>query len=326
MGLHVDFGLKYMKLIQNKIDALKKDRNAVILAHYYQRPEVQEVADVIGDSLHLSLAAQRSTADVILFAGVRFMAETAKILNPERIVLMPDTEASCSLVEQSPVHAYTEFIDKHPGHAVVTYINSDVAIKALSDWICTSSNAEQIIAQIPAEVPILFGPDMHLGDYLKRKTGRDMVLWQGVCEVHDTFDLKKILGLKALHPDAMIIAHPECSFAVLEQAQVVGSTSLLISYVAEHPDHKYIVATEVGVFREMQRRAPHVQLIPAPPRHHTECACGECPHMKRNTLEAVAAALETLSPQVEIPLELRLRALQPLERMLALGTTPVASK
>lgn len=307
-----------MSDIVAQIRSIKERRNAVILAHYYQRPEVQDVADVIGDSLQLALEAQRTEADVILLAGVRFMAETAKLLNPDKIVILPSLDASCSLVEQSPPEAYKAFIDAHPGHAVVSYVNSSLEVKAMSDLVCTSTNAEHVISTLPPDMPIVFGPDKHLGQWLHEHTGRNIVCWDGYCEVHEAFDLQKIARLKDRYPAAVVLAHPECTGPILNVADVVGSTSALLRYVVDHPEHTFIVATEVGILNQMRHAAPLANLIPAPPRHVTECACSECPHMKVNTLDMIYDALLTLQPRMEIAPDMLERARRPILRMFEL--------
>ncbi len=303
--------------IAHDIQDLKVRRRAVILAHYYQDSEIQSVADWVGDSLQMAAMAQRADADVILIAGVRFMAETAKLLNPDKIVLAPTLDASCSLVEQSPPEAYRRFIAHHPNHEIVTYVNSSLELKAMSDVVCTSSNAESIIRGVPAGRPILFGPDKNLGRWLAERTGRTIVTWKGHCDVHDVFDAMQISRLKDRVPESVILAHPECTEAVLTISDVIGSTSHLLSYVSEHPYCTFIVATEVGILVEMKKAAPKATLIPAPPKHITECACSECPHMKKNTLTLIRDALETLRPQIEIEDDILERARAPILRMFA---------
>lgn len=300
-----------------RIKRLKKERNAVILAHYYQDPDIQDVADYIGDSLGLSQEAARSEADVILFAGVHFMAETAKILNPGRVVLLPDLEAGCSLADSCPAPLFREFKKKYPDHVVVSYINCSAAVKAESDYICTSSNAVKIVEAIPADKKIIFAPDKNLGRYVIQQTGRDMVLWQGACIVHETFSEKKLMQLQMSHPDAEVIAHPECEAPVLARADYVGSTTALLNYAVQSPKKKFIVVTESGILHQMQKAAPDKIFIPSPP--NANCACNECPYMRRNTLEKVAAALEKMEPRIEISQELREQALVPIQRMLDLS-------
>lgn len=300
-----------------KIARLKKERNAVILAHYYQNPDIQDVADYLGDSLGLSQEAAKTKADVILFAGVHFMAETAKILNPTKKVLLPDLEAGCSLADSCPVGAFREFKKQHPGHVVVSYINCTAEVKAESDYICTSSNAVKIVNSIPKDQKIIFAPDKNLGRYVIQQTGREMVLWPGACIVHETFSEKKLLQLKMEHPDAEVIAHPECEEHILRQAKFIGSTTALLNYAVKSEKKKFIVVTEAGIIHQMEKAAPGKTFIPSPP--NANCACNECPYMRRNTLEKVAAALETLSPEISLPEELRVKALKPIERMLTLS-------
>ena len=300
-----------------EIRRLKRERNAVLLAHYYQDSEIQDLADVIGDSLQLSQAAQRTRADVILFAGVEFMAETAKILNPDRVVLVPDTKAGCSLADGCPVEPFRAWKARFPGAVVVSYINCSAAVKAESDWICTSSNAEKVVRAIPEDKQILFAPDKNLGSFLIKKTGRPMELWPGSCIVHETFSLRKLEALRVKHPRAELIAHPECEEAVLELASFIGSTSALLDYVARSGAPEYIVATEPGILHQMQKIAPGKTLIPAPPE--ANCACNECPFMRLNTPEKIYLALRDLSPRLELPEDLRQRAKVPIDRMLSLS-------
>lgn len=300
-----------------EIRRLKRERNAVFLAHYYQESEVQELADVIGDSLQLAQAAQKTQADVILFAGVHFMAETAKILNPERIVLVPDMKAGCSLADGCPPDRFRAWKAKYPDAVVVSYINCSAAVKAESDWICTSSNAEKVVRAIPADKQILFAPDKNLGRYLIKKTGRDMKLWPGSCIVHETFSMKKLEELRVRYPNAEIIAHPECEEHLLELAHFIGSTSALLNYAEKTTATELIVVTESGILHQMQKRVPHKTLIPAPPE--ASCACNECPFMRLNTPEKVYLALRDLTPRLEMDEELRLRAKLPIDRMLALS-------
>ncbi len=307
-----------------EIERLKVERKAVILAHYYQDPDLQDIADHLGDSLALAQAARAAKdAEVILFLGVHFMAETAKILCPDKTVVLPDLEAGCSLADACPPEKLAAWRREHPDHVVVTYINSTAATKALSDWICTSSNAQRVIDAIPKEKPILFCPDKNLGAWLAKTCGREMELWPGTCIVHETFSERKILALLSEHPDAELIAHPECEEAVLRHAHFVGSTSKLLKRVVEGEAKKYIVATETGILHEMRKRAPDKILFEAPTEEHMRedgtCGCRECPYMKLNTLEKAYLALRDLRPRIEIDEELRRRALRPLERMLALG-------
>lgn len=287
----------------------------MILAHYYQEPDIQDIADHVGDSLELARHAQKSSARVILFAGVHFMAEGAKILNPSRKVLMPDLRAGCSLSDSCPPEAFARFRAKYPDHFVVSYINCSAGIKAQSDVICTSSNAVKIIERIPRGRGIIFAPDRNLGAYVARQTGREMVLWQGACIVHETFSERKIAELQVHHPDAELIAHPECEPGLLAKAQFIGSTSALLKHAVASPKTKFIVATEEGILHQMRKGAPQKTFIGAPP-NNDNCSCNECPFMKLNTLEKVAAALRDEKPEITVPKELRLKALKPLERML----------
>jgi quinolinate synthase len=305
-----------------EIARLKRERKAVILAHYYQDPDIQDIADHLGDSLELAKRARDAKdAEVILFCGVHFMAETAKIVNPQKIVIIPDLKAGCSLAEQCPADQLRAWKQRHPEHYVVMYINCSAATKAESDIICTSSNAEKIIRSVPAGRPILFGPDKNLGAFLQKKTGRPMDLWPGACMVHETFSSMKIAALKAKHPDAKFIAHPECEDHVLLLADFVGSTSKLLEFVQTDGGRKYIVGTETGILHTMHKAAPDKELIPVPYEDRSAACqgCNACPHMKLNTLEKIHLALRDLQPRIEMPEELRLRALVPLERMLAIS-------
>lgn len=300
----------------DEILRLKKERNAVILAHFYQESEIQDLADHVEDSLGLARRAQKTPADVIAFAGVHFMAETAKILNPHKVVVVPDLEAGCSLAESCPPDQFEAFKKKHPNHVIISYINCTAAIKAMSDVICTSSNAEKIVSQIPKDRPIIFAPDRNLGQYLIKKTGRDMILWNGTCIVHEIFSEKKIVQLKVRHPDALVIAHPECEPHVLKHADFIGSTSKLLQFVQDNPAKEFIVVTEVGILHQMQKKAPDKLLIAAPPDN--SCACNECPHMKKNTLEKLYLCLRDLKPQITIPPEILPGAVKSLQRMFEL--------
>jgi quinolinate synthase len=303
--------------IEADIQRLKKERNAVILAHYYQESEIQDVADFIGDSLQLAQAAAKTEADVICFAGVHFMAETAKILNPQRTVVLPDLEAGCSLASGCPADRFAAWIARYPGAKVVSYINCTAEVKALSDYIVTSSNAEKIVRSIPESETVLFAPDRNLGAYLQKKIGRKMHLWPGSCIVHETFSLRKLVGLMERHPQALVIAHPECEEALLEKAHYIGSTTALLKYAVSSPAREFIVVTEAGILHQMQKQAPDKTFIPAPP--DANCACNECPFMKKNTLEKVQASLRDLTPQIEMSAELLEKARRPIERMLALS-------
>jgi len=298
------------------IEGLKRDLNAVVLAHFYQDPDIQDVADFIGDSLQLAREAARTEADVIVFCGVHFMAETAKILNPDRLVLLPDLKAGCSLADGCPAPAFRRFLDRHPDHFVVSYVNCSAEVKAMSDVIVTSSNAKTIIDRIPPERPIVFAPDQHLGRYLIQQTGRDMVLWPGACQVHEIFSEKRILQLKTRHPEAEIIAHPECEAAVLRHADHIGSTRSLLEHVVASPASAFIVATEPGIIHQMERRTEgqNKRFIPAPP--DSSCACNECPHMRLNTLEKLYLSMRLRSPRLEMPADLIEKARVPIDRML----------
>ena len=303
--------------LEAEIRRLKRERNAVILAHYYQDGEIQDLADYIGDSLQLAQAAKKTDADVIVFCGVHFMAETAKILNPTRTVVLPDLDAGCSLAACCPIDKFRAWQARYPDSVTISYINCSADVKAASDLICTSSNAEKIVRSVPPEKRILFGPDKNLGRYVMQQTGREMVLWQGSCLVHETFSEKKLIALKTRHPNAQIIAHPECEQPVLKMAEFIGSTSALLKYATENPAKEFIVATEPGIIHQMEKAAPDKTFIPAPPNGN--CACNECPYMRLNTLEKLYVALRDLSPRIEMSEELRAAALQPIERMLALS-------
>ncbi len=296
------------------IEKLKKEKNAVILAHYYQENDIQDVADFIGDSLGLAQQAAKTKADIIVFAGVHFMAETAKILNPGKKVLLPDLRAGCSLADSCPPDKFAAFKAAHPGHIVITYINCTAEIKALSDIICTSSNAEQIVRSLPPDQKIIFAPDKNLGKYIMKKTGRDMALWDGSCMVHEIFSLEKITRLKAKHPDAKFIAHPECEEAVLQLADFIGSTTALLNYTKTDSAQTYIVGTETGIMHQMEKESPGKTFIPAPPTN--SCACNECPHMKLNTLEKLYQCLRDEKPEITMPEELRVKAEMPIRKML----------
>jgi quinolinate synthase len=303
--------------LEDEIQRLKKERRAVLLAHYYQEGDVQDVADFLGDSLQLAQEAKKTDADVILFAGVHFMAETAKILNPQKIVVVPDLEAGCSLADGCPADRFRAWRARHPGAVSITYINCSAAVKAESDYICTSSNAEKIVRAIPEDKTILFAPDKNLGRYLEQKLGRKMVLWQGSCIVHETFSERKLIALLERHRGAELIAHPECEEPILRRATYVGSTTALLKYATKSSAREIIVATESGILHQMTKAAPEKTVIPLPP--DGSCACNECPHMRRNTLEKVYLALRDLAPRIDMPVELRERAKVPIDRMLALS-------
>ena len=299
------------------IQELKRSLNAVILAHYYQDSEIQDVADFIGDSLELSRRAASTDADVIVFAGVHFMAETAKILNPNKLVLLPDLAAGCSLADSCPPDKFAAFKAKYPDHIVISYINCTAEIKALSDIICTSSNAVKIVKQIPLEQGIIFAPDRNLGRYVMQQAERELVLWQGSCIVHETFSEKKLIQLKVNYPNAEIIAHPECEESVLQHADFIGSTSALLKYTGESQSTQFIIATEPGIIHQMQKAQPNKEFIPAPPLNN--CACNECPHMRLNTLEKLYLAMKTRSPEITMSEDIRLAALRPMQRMLEMS-------
>jgi len=304
--------------LEDGIRRLKAEKNAVILAHYYQESEIQDLADFVGDSLQLSQAAARTQADVIAFCGVHFMAETAKILNPDKIVVVPDLEAGCSLADGCPAPVFARWLESYPGHTVVSYINCSAEVKALSDIICTSSNAVKIVKALAGE-KVVFAPDKYLGAFVRKQTGRDdIVLWQGTCMVHEVFSEKRLIELMVKHPDADVIAHPECPEAILRHAHHVASTSGLITYAKNSPKQTFIVATEAGILHKMAAEAPGKTLIPAPPEDET-CACNLCPHMRRNTLEKLYLALRDLRPQVDVPEPVRVRALKPIQRMLEMS-------
>src|SRR3954470_14797635 len=300
--------------LEGRIQALKKKLNAVILAHYYQEGEIQDVADFVGDSLALAQQAAKTSADVIIFCGVHFMAETAKILNPSRQVLLPDLNAGCSLADRCPPDAFQAFRAKYPDHFVVTYVNSSAAVKAMSDVICTSSNATKVVARIPEGRPILFAPDQHLGRYVSKQTGRDMVLWPGSCMVHEIFSERELVKLMTRHPEAEVVAHPECEEPVLRHAHYIGSTKGILEHVVHSPKRQFIVVTEAGILHQMRKQAPGKELIAAPPDNG--CSCNECPHMKLNTMEKLYRCMRDRAPELTLPAELQQAALRPLQRML----------
>lgn len=300
-----------------EIKRLKKEKNAVILAHYYQDDDIQDVADYRGDSLGLAQQAEKTTADMIVFAGVHFMAETAKLLNPDKKVVLPDLRAGCSLADSCPPDKFRAFREAHPDHVVISYINCTAEIKALSDIICTSSNAVKVVESVPADKKIIFAPDKNLGAYVMKKTGREMVLWNGTCMVHEIFSLDKIRKLKEQHPQAKVIAHPECEEHVLDAADFIGSTTALLNYTVSDSSREYIVVTEPGIIHQMQLASPLKTFIPAPPEN--SCACNECPHMKLNTLEKLYLCMKNEVPEVIIPEPIASRALLPLKRMLEIS-------
>ncbi len=298
-----------------EIARLKKQMNAVILAHYYQEADIQDIADFIGDSLQLAQAAKKTQADVIVFCGVHFMAETAKILNPNRTVIIPDMDAGCSLADGCPGPEFARFKAQHPDHFVVSYINCSAEVKALSDVICTSSNAVKIVSRIPKDRPIIFAPDKHLGAYVEKQTGRKMLLWNGTCQVHETFSERKLIDLKTRHPKAKVIAHPECTAPVLNLADHIGSTKALLEFTAKSDAKEFIVVTEPGIIHQMEKAAPGKSFIPAPPEDES-CSCNECPYMRLNTLDKIYVAMRDRKPTIEMGEALRVKALKPLELML----------
>jgi quinolinate synthase len=297
-----------------EIEKLKKEKNAIILAHYYQEPDIQDIADYIGDSLGLSQEAAKTDADVIVFAGVHFMAETAKILSPNKTVLLPDVKAGCSLADSCPPHLFRKFKEKYPDHLVITYVNCTAELKALSDIVCTSTNAVQIVESLPKDQKIIFGPDRNLGAYVAKKTGRDLVLWNGACMVHEIFSQEKITKLKERHPNAKFIAHPECEEVVLKMADYIGSTTGLLKYTITNPATEFIVATESGIIHQMEKANPTKTFIPAPPNN--SCACNDCPYMKRNTLEKLYLCIKNGLPEVTVPEHIIEQARKPIQRML----------
>jgi quinolinate synthase len=315
LNLKVDPALDLIK----EINYLKKKKNAVILAHYYQNADIQDIADYIGDSLGLAQEAQKTKSDIILFAGVHFMAETAKILNPSKKVLIPDLKAGCSLADSCPPDEFSAFKAKHPDHIVITYINCTADIKALSDIICTSSNAVQIVQSLPKDQKIIFAPDKNLGAYINKKTGRDMVLWDGACMVHEIFSLEKLIKLKIQHPKALVLAHPECEAPILEQADFIGSTTAILNYSKKSEHKEFIVVTETGILHQMQKNSPGKTFIPAPPNNN--CACNDCPYMKLNTLEKIYVALLHEQPELIMSNEMIEKAKKPILKMLELSAS-----
>jgi len=306
-----------------EINRLRKEKNAVILAHYYQHPDIQDIADFVGDSLDLSRKAAATEADVIAFCGVKFMAEVAKIVNPSKTVILPDMAAGCSLEDSCPADEFAEFRAKHPDHLSLTYINCSAAVKAHSDIIVTSSNAEAIIEQIPHDQPIIFAPDKYLGGYIARKTGRDMLLWDGSCIVHEQFSERELIKLKAQHPNAPVVAHPECPKHILDHAEHVGSTSSILNYVSTNPAAEFIIATEPHIIHQMEKNAPDKKFIGAPGADGN-CNCNMCPFMALNTMEKLYLSLKNLTPEITLDEDLRLKALAPLEKMLEMS--PIKAK
>ncbi len=304
--------------LEKEINRLKKEKNMVILAHYYVDSDIQDIADYVGDSLGLAQQAASTEADIIVFAGVHFMAETAKILNPQKKVLLPDFKAGCSLADSCPAPVFSKFKEKHPDHVVVSYINCTAALKTLTDIVCTSTNAKHVIESIPKETPIIFAPDKNLGAYLQKITGREnMILWNGACMVHEIFSHEKIVKLQLRHPEAEFIAHPECEPHLLEIADYIGSTSGLLRYTQESDATEFIVATEAGILHQMEQKSPHKTFIPAPPNNM--CACNDCPHMKRNSMEKLYLCMEYELPDIEIDEKIIERAKLPIDRMLEIS-------
>jgi len=315
LKLQVDKDLDLVK----EINRLKHEKNAVILAHYYQRPEIQDIADYVGDSLGLSQQAAKTEADLIVFAGVHFMGETAKILNPKKKVVLPDLKAGCSLAESAQPDLFKKFLEQHPNHIVITYINCSAEIKAMSDIICTSANAEKIVNSIPKDQPIIFAPDKNLGRYLINKTGRDMVLWEGACIVHEAFAIDKLLELHKQHPNAKIVAHPESETHLLKVAHYIGSTTGMINFVKNDPSTEFIIATEAGILHSMSKEVPTKSLIPAPSHEDNTCACSECAFMRLNTMEKLYLCLKYELPEIHVPEEIQRKALIPIQRMLEIS-------
>jgi len=300
-----------------EIEKLKKEKNAVILAHYYQEPDIQDIADYIGDSLGLSQQAAKTDADIIVFAGVHFMAETAKILSPSKKVLLPDIKAGCSLADSCPPHLFKKFKENYPDHLVITYVNCTAELKAMSDIVCTSSNAIGIVESLPKDQKIIFGPDKNLGAYVAKKTGRDLVLWNGACMVHEIFSREKIIKLKERHPGAKLLAHPECEDVILKMADYIGSTTGILNFATKSSEKEFIVATEPGIIHQMEKDNPGKNFFPAPPDNN--CACNDCPHMKRNTLEKLYLCLKNELPEIFVPQHIIERAVKPIERMLEIS-------
>ncbi len=302
----------------DKIDSLRKEKNAIILAHYYQDADIQDIADFVGDSLALAQWAAKTTADIIVLCGVHFMGETAKILSPDKRVFIPDIMASCSLAESCPADEFEKFIELHPGHTVISYVNTTAAVKALTDIVVTSTNAKQIVDSLPLDEKIIFGPDKNLGDYINKLTGRNMLLWDGACHVHEQFSFEKILQLKREYPDALLLVHPECRKYIIEIADHVGSTSSIISFARNSEKRQFIVATESGILHQMQKENPDKEFIPAPPEDST-CACNDCFYMKMNTLEKLYLCLKNETPEIFVDEKIRIQAVKPIERMLEIS-------
>ena len=300
------------------IKKLKQEKNALILGHYYQKGEIQEIADFVGDSLALAQWAAKTEADIIVMCGVHFMGETAKVLCPQKKVLVPDMAAGCSLADSCPADRFAEFVHAHPDHTVISYVNTTAAVKALTDVVVTSTNARQIVESFPQDEKIIFGPDRNLGGYINAMTGRHMLLWDGACHVHEQFSVEKIVELKKQYPQALVLAHPECKSVVLKLADVVGSTAALLKYAVAHPEHTYIVATEAGILHEMQKKCPDTLFLPAPPNDST-CGCNECSFMRLNTLEKLYDCLLNESPEITVDSEVAAKAVRPIQRMLEIS-------
>ena len=307
-----------MDNLREEIEKLKKEKNAVVLGHYYQRGDIQDVADFVGDSLALAQWAAKTEADIIVMCGVHFMGETAKVLCPDKKVLVPDLAAGCSLADSCPADEFERFVKAHPGYTVISYVNTTAAVKALTDVVVTSTNARQIVESFPQDEKIIFGPDRNLGSYINAVTGRNMLLWNGACHVHEQFSVEKIVEIKREHPDALILAHPECKSAVLKLADVVGSTAALLKYAVKHPEQSYIVATESGILHEMRNQCANTVFIPAPPADST-CACNECSYMRLNTLEKLRDCLRDETPEITVDPAVAVRAVKPIERMLEIS-------
>ena len=307
-----------MDNLREEIEKLKKEKNAVVLGHYYQRGDIQDVADFVGDSLALAQWAAKTEADIIVMCGVHVMGETAKVLCPDKKVLVPDLAAGCSLADSCPADEFERFVKAHPGYTVISYVNTTAAVKALTDVVVTSTNARQIVESFPQDEKIIFGPDRNLGSYINAVTGRNMLLWNGACHVHEQFSVEKIVEIKREHPDALILAHPECKSAVLKLADVVGSTAALLKYAVKHPEQSYIVATESGILHEMRKQCPNTVFIPAPPADST-CACNECSYMRLNTLEKLRDCLRDETPEITVDPAVAVRAVKPIERMLEIS-------
>lgn len=307
-----------MENLIQAIEQLKKEKNALIMGHYYQRSEIQDIADYIGDSLALAQQAAKTTADIIVMCGVHFMGETAKVLCPEKKVLVPDMAAGCSLADSCPADKFEQFVKEHPGYTVISYVNTTAAVKALTDVVVTSTNACQIVESFPKDEKIIFGPDRNLGSYINSITGRNMLIWGGACHVHEQFSVEKMVEIKKQHPRAVILAHPECKGAVLKLADVVGSTAALLKYAVAHPEKEYIVATEAGILHEMRKKCPQTTFIPAPPVDST-CGCNECNFMRLNTMEKLYNCLKNETPEITVDFAIAEKAVRPIRRMLEIS-------